>query len=65
MYLCMFPAYFLFLISAIMAADRELVDDIFGDGVEEEFVGFSREELGIHQDVAVEKYNEDGEVQLR
>ena len=48
-----------------MAADRELVDDIFGDGVEEEFVGFSREELGIHQDVAVEKYNEDGEVQLR
>ena len=42
-----------------MAADRELVDDIFRDSDEEEFVRISREELGIHSDVEVEKYEED------
>ena len=39
-----FPAYFLHQLTIIMTADRELVDDIS----EEEFVRFSREELGIH-----------------
>ena len=42
-----------------MAANRELVDDIFGDSDEEEFVGFSREELGIHSDLEVEEDDED------
>ena len=32
-----------------MATDRELVEEIFGDSDEEEFAGFSREELGIIQ----------------
>ena len=41
-----------------MAADRERVDDIFRDSDREEFVRFSREELGIHSDVEVEKYDE-------
>ena len=54
------PAYFLHQLSIIMTADRELVDDIS----EEEFVGFSREELvgfqerssaSIHSDLEVEK----------
>ena len=40
-----------------MAADRELVDEIFRNS--EDFVGCSREELGIHSDVEVEKYDED------
>ena len=38
-----------------MAANRELVDDIFRDSDEEEFAGFSREELGIHSDLEVEE----------
>ena len=33
-----------------MTANRELVDDIS----EEEFVGFSKEELGIHSNIEVE-----------
>ena len=45
-----------------MAANRELVDDIFGDSDEEEFVGFSREELGIHSDLEVEEYDEDDDL---
>ena len=36
-----------------MTEDRELVDDIS----EEEFAGFSNEELGIHSDVEVEIHN--------
>ena len=36
-----------------MTADRELVDDISY----EEFVGFSKEELGIHWDFEVEIHN--------
>ena len=36
-----------------MTADRELVDDIS----EEEFVGFLKEELGIHSDVEDEIHN--------
>ena len=46
------PAYFLHLLSIIMTADRELVDDIseeeFVGFSREELVGFIREELGIH-----------------
>ena len=34
-----------------MTADRELIDIS-----EKEFVGFSREELDIHSDMEVEKY---------
>ena len=45
-----------------MAANRELVDDIFGDSDEEEFVGFSREELRIHSDLEVEEYDEDDDL---
>ena len=40
-----------------MVANRELVDDIFGDSVQEEFKGFSREELGICSDMEVEEYD--------
>ena len=42
-----------------MAANRELVDDIFRDSDEEEFAGFSREELGTDLDLEGEEYNED------
>ena len=35
----------------ISPIDKELVDDIFGDSDEEEFVGFSKEELLVHWDV--------------
>ena len=42
-----------------MAANRELVDDIFEDSDKEEFAGFSREELGIHSKLEVEEYDED------
>ena len=36
-----------------MDAAREMVNDIFGDSNGEEFLGFSREELGTHSDVVV------------
>ena len=42
---------FLYQFQIITAADKELVDDIFGDSDEEEFVGFSKEELLVHWDV--------------
>ena len=46
------PADFLHLLSIIMTADRELVDDIseeeFVGFSREELIGFSREEIGIH-----------------
>ena len=45
-----------------MAANRELIDDIFGDSDEEEFTGFSREELGIHSDLEVDEYHEDDDL---
>ena len=50
------PAYFLHQLSIIMTADRELVDDISKNSGEKELVEFSREELFIHSDVEVEKY---------
>ena len=50
------PAYFLHQLSIIMTADRELVDDISKNCDEKELVEFSREELGIHSDMEVEKY---------
>ena len=43
----------------MMAAGRELANDIFRDSDGEEFVEFSREELGIHSDGEVKKHNED------
>ena len=45
-----------------MAANREIVDDIFRDSDDEEFAGFSREELGIHSNLEVEEYNEDDDL---
>ena len=47
-----------------MTADKELVDGISETVMDEEgFVGFSREELGIHSSVEVEEYdvNDDDE----
>ena len=54
-----FNLIFLYKLPIIMAANREPVDDIFGDSHEEKFVGFSREELGIDSVVEVQKYDED------
>ena len=45
-----------------MAANRELVNDIFRDSDEEEFAGFSREDLGIHSDLEVEEGDEDDDL---
>ena len=45
-----------------MTADRELVDDISKNSDEKELVEFSREELGIHLDVEVEKYERSNNV---
>ena len=42
-----------------MAASKEFVNDIFGGSDEEQFAGFSREELGIHSDLEVEDWDED------
>ena len=50
-----FEAYFLHQLSIIMTADGEL-DGISETVMGRNFVGFSREELGIHSDVKVEKY---------